>query len=88
MDIRKTLLAKSLRELLTITACLSKSHKNGSHRHPRGRDQKGYKLTVGKFTNSLPIAYSQRIHLQLANVLLFMALLITLKLVLVALNHL
>ena len=43
--------------------------------------------SIDKEYGGITTTYSQRIHLQLANVLLFMALLITLKLVLVVLNH-
>ena len=42
---------------------------------------------IDKEYGGITTTYSQRIHLQLANLLLFMALLITLKLVLVVLNH-
>ena len=36
MDIKKSLLVKSLRELLTISTCLTQS--NASHWYPTGRD--------------------------------------------------
>ena len=40
MNIKKTLLVKSVRELVTITAA------NARYRYPRGRDQNKYKFTV------------------------------------------
>ena len=43
--------------------------------------------SIDKEYGGITATYSQRIHLQLANVLLFMALLITLKLVLIVLNN-
>ena len=44
MGIRKALLVKSLRELLTITAFLTAT--NASHKYPRGRDWDEYQFTV------------------------------------------
>ena len=44
MDIRKALLVKSFRELLTITACLITAT-NASYIYPRGRDQNEYNLS-------------------------------------------
>ena len=45
MDIGKALLVTFLRELLTITACLSQKT-NASHIYPRGRDQNEYKFNL------------------------------------------
>ena len=50
MDIKKTLLVKSLRELLTITDC-TVTATNGSHRYSRDRDQNEYKFTVVEGTS-------------------------------------
>ena len=45
MNIKKALLVKFLRELLTITACLS-YNKNASHRYPRETDQNEDKFAM------------------------------------------
>ena len=46
MNVRKALLVKFLRELLTETQLVSVITTNPSHRYPEGRDQNGYKLTI------------------------------------------
>ena len=50
MDIKKTLLVKSLRELLTITDC-TVTATNGSHRYSIERDQNEHKFTVVEGTS-------------------------------------
>ena len=44
MDIRKALLVKSLRKLLTINVSVTTA--NASQRYPRGMDQHKYKFTI------------------------------------------
>ena len=45
MDITKALLVKSLRELLTITACLSQKT-NANQRYPKSRGRKDCNITL------------------------------------------
>ena len=61
MDIKKALLVKSLRESLTIIACLSHNKKR-SHRCSRGRDQIEYKFNIHWRYQLKNTAYTQQTH--------------------------